>query len=116
MTHYTEMQCEACRKGAPIATSEELSAFQSQCPQWDIIEVDGIAQLRRTFAFADFRSALAFTNRVGELAEAENHHPAMLTEWGRVTVHWWTHKVHGLHRNDLIMGAKTDRIFEDMAG
>ena len=62
------------------------------------------------YPFPDFAQALAFTQKVGELAEEERHHPALLTEWGRVTVAWWTHKIRGLHRNDFIMAAKTDRL------
>jgi pterin-4a-carbinolamine dehydratase len=64
----------------------------------------------RAFEFPSFADALAFTNRVGALAEKEGHHPALLTEWGRVTVTWWTHKIRGLHRNDFIMAAKTDAL------
>ncbi|HSE95394.1 MAG TPA: 4a-hydroxytetrahydrobiopterin dehydratase, partial [Methylomirabilota bacterium] len=60
--------------------------------------------------FPTFVAALDFTNRVGALAEAEGHHPALLTEWGRVTVSWWTHAIRGLHRNDFVMAAKTDRL------
>jgi 4a-hydroxytetrahydrobiopterin dehydratase len=62
------------------------------------------------FTFNDFAGALAFTNRVGALAEAEGHHPAILTEWGKVTVTWWTHAISGLHRNDFIAAAKTDAL------
>jgi 4a-hydroxytetrahydrobiopterin dehydratase len=76
-----------------------------------VVEHDGIARLERAFGFPTFADALAFTNRVGTLAEAEGHHPALLTEWGRVTVTWWTHKIRGLHRNDFIMAAKTDALF-----
>jgi 4a-hydroxytetrahydrobiopterin dehydratase len=108
MTDYTEMKCEACRAGAPPATTDELSAFFRDHPEWERIEENGVPQIRRVFAFKNFVSALDFTNRVGELAEVEGHHPALLTEWGKVTVRWWTHKIHGLHRNDLIAGAKTD--------
>ena len=75
------------------------------------IVVDGIMQLQREFRFPDFAQAMVFTNRVGELAEAENHHPAILTEWGRVTVTWWSHKIRGLHRNDLILAARTDQAY-----
>ena len=77
---------------------------------WQLLERDDIARLERVFHFPTFTAALAFTNRVGALAEAEGHHPALLTEWGRVTVTWWTHKIRGLHRNDFIMAAKTDRL------
>ena len=79
-------------------------------PEWNLIEVDGIKRLTRTFRFNDFREALAFTNEVGAIAEEEGHHPALLTEWGSVTVTWWTHKIRGLHVNDFIMAAKTDAL------
>jgi 4a-hydroxytetrahydrobiopterin dehydratase len=75
------------------------------------VEREGIKRLERTFKFKNFVQALAFTNKVGELAEAEGHHPAILTEWGKVTVTWWTHKIRGLHRNDFVMAAKTDRLY-----
>ena len=61
--------------------------------------------------FDDFAAALAFTNRVGGISEDEGHHPALLTEWGRVTVSWWTHRIRGLHRNDFVMAAKTDELY-----
>ncbi|MGI8588592.1 MAG: 4a-hydroxytetrahydrobiopterin dehydratase [Chloroflexia bacterium] len=104
------LHCEACRKGAPVLTSSEIAALQPQIADWRTVERDGILRLERVFGQPDFASALAFTNRVGALAEAEGHHPALLTEWGRVTVSWWTHKIGGLHRNDFIMAAKTDRL------
>lgn len=72
---------------------------------------DGVERLERQFRFANFANALEFTIRVGAIAEAEDHHPAILTEWGRVTVGWWTHVVGGLHRNDFIMAAQTDRLY-----
>ena len=67
-------------------------------------------QLERCYAFPDFAQALAFTDKVGELAESEGRHPSLITEWGNVTVTWWIRKIKGLHRNDLIMAAKTDRL------
>src|ERR687896_521338 len=87
-------------------TPEEIAALHPQVAEWDLVEVDGVSRLRRDFEFPDFAAALAFTNLVGALAEAEGHHPALLTEWGRVTVSWWTHKIRGLHRNDFVMAAK----------
>ena len=72
---------------------------------------DGVERLERQFRFANFANALEFTKRVGAIAEAEDHHPAILTEWGSVTVGWWTHVVGGLHRNDFIMAAQTDRLY-----
>ncbi len=106
------MKCEACRRGAPTVTDEEIAELYPQVPEWKLVEIDGIKRLRREFEFDDFAQALAFTNRVGEAAESEGHHPAIVTEWARVTVSWWTHKIRGLHRNDFIMAAKTDRLLK----
>ncbi len=111
MDTLSQMKCTACRRGEPTVTGAEIAALHPQVPAWDIGEHDGMKRLERVFTFGDFVQALAFTNRVGELAEAEGHHPALLTEWGRVTVTWWTHKIHGLHRNDFIMAAKTDQLY-----
>jgi len=103
--------CEPCRKGAPRVTPEEMEALRPQVPAWDVVERDGVPRLERVFEFPDFAQALAFTNRVGAIAEEQGHHPALLTEWGRVTVGWWTHKIRGLHRNDFVMAARTDQAF-----
>lgn len=110
MAALDQQVCEACRPDAPRVTEEETQQLLQDVPQWQIVDQDGIKQLRRVFTFGDFAQALAFTNRVGELAEQQQHHPAILTEWGRVTVTWWTHKIRGLHRNDFIMAAKTDTL------
>jgi 4a-hydroxytetrahydrobiopterin dehydratase len=82
-----------------------------QLPDWQIVEIQGVKRLERLFKFRNFRESLAFTNQVGEIAEQEDHHPLIQTEWGRVTVNWWTHKIKGLHRNDFIMAAKTDELY-----
>jgi 4a-hydroxytetrahydrobiopterin dehydratase len=111
MDKLTEMKCSACRAGAPKVAEAEIVAFLPQIPEWNVVGRDGIPRLQRVFTFRDFAEALAFTNRVGQLAEAEGHHPALLTEWGKVTVAWWTHKIHGLHVNDFVMAAKTDRLY-----
>ena len=111
MAQLNQMKCVACRKGEPTVTEAELAEFSQQVPAWRIIKVDGIDRLERVFSFPNFVDALAFTNKVGELAESEGHHPALLTEWGRVTVTWWTHKIGGLHRNDFIMAARTDQLY-----
>jgi 4a-hydroxytetrahydrobiopterin dehydratase len=111
MSELTQLKCEACRRGAPTVTAEEIAEFRPQVPDWTIVERDGINRLERVFKFNDFVAALAFTNKVGEIAEAEGHHPAILTEWGQVTVTWWTHKIAGLHRNDFIMAARTDEVY-----
>jgi 4a-hydroxytetrahydrobiopterin dehydratase len=110
METLTQMKCVACRKDEPAVTDAEIAEFRPQVPGWEIVELDGIKRLRRVFSLADFAQALEFTNKVGELAEEEGHHPALLTEWGRTTVTWWTHKIRGLHRNDFVMAAKTDEL------
>ena len=111
MTDYSELQCEACRAGSSPATTEELREFLQAHNSWQHIEMDDVPRIQRIYVFSNFIDALDFTNRVGHLAEEEGHHPALLTEWGKVKVSWWTHKIHGLHRNDLIMGAKTDNLY-----
>lgn len=104
-------QCSACTPDAPRATDDEIREWRREIPQWKLIEEDGEEKLQRQFSFKNFREALAFTNKVGELAEAEDHHPALLTEYGKVNVIWWTHKIGGLHRNDFICAARTDRLY-----
>jgi 4a-hydroxytetrahydrobiopterin dehydratase len=111
MPTLAQTKCVACRRDAPTATDAETAEFHPQVSDWEIVELDGIKRLTRVFRFDDFAQALDFTRKVGELAENEGHHPALLTEWGRTTVTWWTHKIRGLHRNDFVMAAKTDGLF-----
>ena len=110
MFDLSKQSCEACRADAPKISDEDLKLMMPNIPDWSVIVVDGVMQLSREFDFSDFAEALAFTNRVGEIAEAEDHHPAILTEWGKVRVTWWSHKIRGLHKNDLIMAARTDEV------
>jgi 4a-hydroxytetrahydrobiopterin dehydratase len=113
MDDLSEQGCEACRADAPRISDADLKRLKAEIPDWEVIVVDGIMQLRREFKFRDFAQAMAFSNRVGDLAEAVDHHPAILTEWGRVNVTWWSHKIRGLHKNDLIMAARTDKVYAD---
>jgi 4a-hydroxytetrahydrobiopterin dehydratase len=113
MDNLNQQSCEACRADAPEISDQELKSLMPQIPDWGVVVVDGVMQLRRKFDFSNFERAMAFSNRVGDIAEAEGHHPAILTEWGRVTVSWWSHKIGGLHRNDLIMAARTDEVYGD---
>jgi 4a-hydroxytetrahydrobiopterin dehydratase len=112
METLTQMKCVACHSDVPTVTEAEIAEFQPQVSDWELVELDGIKRLRRAFAFDDFVQALEFTNQVGVLAEDEGHHPALLTEWGRTTVTWWTHKIRGLHRNDFVMAAKTEVLYQ----
>jgi 4a-hydroxytetrahydrobiopterin dehydratase len=105
-------KCVACRRDAPAVPEGDIPALRAEIPEWQLVVRDGIPRLERVFSFPSFSAALAFTNRVGGLAEEEAHHPAITTEWGRVTVVWWTHKIKSLHRNDFIMAAKTDALAE----
>ena len=113
MVDLNKQSCEACRADAPRISEEDLQLMMPNIPDWSVVVVDGVMQLSREFGFKNFAQAMAFSNRVGEIAETEGHHPAILTEWGKVTVTWWTHKIGGLHKNDLIMAARTDEVVAD---
>jgi 4a-hydroxytetrahydrobiopterin dehydratase len=110
MDALTNEKCTACRRDSPVVTEAEIQELKPQIAEWTLVERDGIQRIERVYRFPNFADALAFTNRVGAIAEEEGHHPAILTEWGRVTVTLWTHKIRGLHRNDFIMGAKIDAL------
>ncbi|WP_227368668.1 4a-hydroxytetrahydrobiopterin dehydratase [Halomonas sp. M20] len=112
MSQLSKQSCEACRRDAPKATQEQIEAFRHDIPEWQLLERNGIMQLERVFTFRNFKQALAFTNRVGDIAEEAGHHPALLTEWGKVTVTWWSHAIKGLHKNDFILAARTDEVAE----
>lgn len=107
-------RCVACRRGSPRATAEEMAEFLPAMPAWRLVEVDGVPRLVRVFQAPDYAAGLALTVRLAGLAEAEGHHPAILLEWDRVTVSWWTHAIGGLRRNDLILAARTDRLAADL--
>lgn len=115
MAQLTQQKCDACTKDSPPVTKEEIAELKPQIPNWNIIEPEGELRLERTYKFQDFKTALAFTNRVGEVAEEQGHHPALLTEYGKVTVTWWTHAISGLHKNDFIMAARTDELASEFA-
>lgn len=104
--------CEACQPGSPMVTDEEHRELASQIPDWELVEVKGVRRLKRTFRFDDWMPAVDFTNRVAALAEDQGHHPMIRLEWGKVTVSWWTHAIKGLHRNDYVMAARTDELYE----
>lgn len=115
MTSLANQPCEVCRVGAPLVTEAETNEFLVSVPEWGIIEERGVNQLVRRFCFSDFVAAIAFADRVGELAEEVGHHPKLVVEWGKVAVFWWTHKIDGLHKTDFIMAAKTDQLLDGCA-
>lgn len=111
MEQLATLKCVACRGGEPTLTEEQIAQFKPQVSEWQVVEREGIKRLERVFKFKNFADALAFTNKIGAMAEEEGHHPVIITDWGRVTVTWWTHKIKGLHQNDFIAAAKTDRLY-----
>ncbi len=114
MNTLVQERCVACRADSPRVTEQELKELMPQIPDWQIIEREGVPQLERTYKLKDFAAALALTQRIGQLAEEQDHHPKLCTEWGKVTVTWWTHAIKGLHRNDLIMAAKSDEVYRSL--
>ncbi len=116
MTKLLEQTCVPCRGGEPPLTEAEISKFKIQIPKWEVVEDIHpstslrIKKLRRFFKFKNFAQAFEFVQKVGELAESQGHHPEIEFGWGHATVTWWTHKINGLHHNDFIMAARTDKI------
>lgn len=108
--NLSEMHCtgyDATARGLP---ADEIADLLAQLPTWTLVQ-ETTPRLERVFGFDTFMQALDFANKVGAMAEAEGHHPALLVEWGRVRVQWWTHFVGGLHLNDFIAAAHTDRLY-----
>lgn len=113
MTPLAEQKCTACRPGASALSVDEQQGLLRELSEWRLsIGSDDVPKLDKTYKFTDFRAALDFTQSVGKLAEDENHHPQLLTEWGRVSVTWWTHSIKGLHLNDFILAARCDLVYE----
>lgn len=110
MQKLSEQACEACREGAPLLTEAELAEGLQQLDGWNVESVDGVNQLVKIYKFKNFVDATQFANKLCDLAEEYDHHPSALIEWGKVTVRWWSHKIKGLHFNDLILAAKNDLI------
>ena len=112
MINLAAGKCVACRAGQPTLTDAEIGDLILHVNGWNVKEVNGIKRIEKIFKLKNFAQALEFTNKVGAIAEEEDHHPLITTEYGRVTINWWTHKIGGLHKNDFIMAAKTDELFE----
>ena len=110
MAKLTEMHCTRPKAGEGLS-AEEIQNYLKEIPDWEVTEVAGIPRLERVFKFKNFSQALAFSVEVGILAEKEDHHPALTTEWGKVTVVFWTHFINGLHLNDFIAAAYTGQIY-----
>ena len=111
MDSLISQKCVACKADAPKVTDDELAELLKEIPEWKLITKESMLRLQRVFEFQGYASAVQFTNKIADLAEQEDHHPAILLEWGKVEVTWWTHKILGLHKNDFIAAAKTDLVF-----
>ena len=107
-TELASRHCIPCRGGVPKLEEAELTRLGAELPQWQVIEGHHI---ERSFKFPNFKSALAFVNRIGEVAEAEGHHPDICFGWGNVRVTIFTHKIAGLTESDFVLGAKIDELF-----
>jgi 4a-hydroxytetrahydrobiopterin dehydratase len=99
--------CLPCEKGTPPLTEAEAAAYLPQVPSWEMREGKS---LRRRFRFRGFREAMAFVNRVADLAEAEGHHPDIFISYDRVRIDLTTHAIGGLSENDFILAAKVDQL------
>ena len=107
-TNLAEKTCTPCRGGVPPLSAQEAEELRGQAPEWALM--DEAHRVERTFRFRDFREALTFVLKVGELAESEGHHPDLYLSWGKVGVKIWTHKIDGLTESDFILAAKIDAL------
>jgi len=107
MSELATKTCVPCRGGIPPLSGKELDDLAKQVPQWKVIDGHHIS---RAFAFPDFRQALSFVNKVGDLAESQGHHPDILLSWGKAVITTWTHKIDGLTESDFILAAKIDKL------
>ncbi len=106
MSELAARTCVPCRGGVPPLKGEGLAALQGQVEGWTVVEEHHIT---KGFKFPDFRQAMEFVNKVGELAEQQGHHPDIYLAWGRVDITIWTHAIDGLTESDFILAAKIDQ-------
>jgi 4a-hydroxytetrahydrobiopterin dehydratase len=109
MTQLVAKTCTPCRGGVPPLAGAQIEPFMKEVPGWELIAEEPF-RIRHEFRFKDFKEAVAFVNRVAELAEAEGHHPDFAIHYNRVALVLYTHKIKGLHENDFIMAAKINQI------
>jgi 4a-hydroxytetrahydrobiopterin dehydratase len=112
MNELSAMNCVPCKGGVPPLTPDQIAPLHAQLSGWHVFDHH---HLKKTWAFPDFLSALDFVNRIGELAEAEGHHPDIFLTWGKVGVEIFTHKIDGLSESDFVLAAKIDEILVDAA-
>jgi len=112
MINLAAGKCVSCRAEELKLLDAEIEELLHHVHRWEVKEVNGMKRPEKVFKFKNFAQALNFTNKIGAIAEENGHHPQIITEYGRVTVDWWTHKIGGLHKNDFIMAAKMDQLFD----
>lgn len=104
----TTQKCVPCEGNVKPYTKEQIAIYKTQVPDWNVVDDK---KLVREFKLKDFKQALRFINKVGEIAEAQGHHPDInLYNWNKVTITLWTHKIKGLYLNDFILAAKIDEL------
>ena len=111
MDELAKLHCSPISAKTLRLNEHDVNQLKAKLPGWQTHEKGTELRLEKVYEFEDFRKAVVFTNQVAQVANEEDHHPAILTEWGKVTVTWWTHKIKGLHQNDFIMAAKTEQIY-----
>jgi 4a-hydroxytetrahydrobiopterin dehydratase len=107
MTELADKTCVPCKGGVPPMKGQELAQMMKLVPKWKDVNEHHIV---RTYTFPDFKQALDFVNKIGDLAEQQGHHPDILLTWGKAEITLWTHKIDGLTESDLIMAAKIDKL------
>ena len=107
MSDLAERQCVPCRGGVPPLTGAEIQPLAEQVPGWEVVDEH---HLQKTCKFGNFREALEFVNRIGELAEEQGHHPDICFGWGKAEISIWTHKINGLTESDFVLAAKIDKL------
>ena len=113
MSNLSEKKCEACTIDAPLVNSADYPDLLKELEGWSIKE-ESINKLVKTYKFTNYADSVSFATKIVDLAEAEDHHPKIVLEWGTVNLEWWSHKIKGLHLNDFICAAKSDKIFNNL--
>jgi 4a-hydroxytetrahydrobiopterin dehydratase len=106
-----DRQCVPCKGGVPPLTAVQIAPLLAQIADWKVIDEH---HLERRYALENFAQALDLVNRIGAIAEAQNHHPDIFLAWGKVDVKIWTHKINGLTESDFVFAAKCDRAYTQM--
>ena len=111
MEKLAQEPCVPCAGGVPQLSDKQISDLHLNTPMWNVVEVNGVKQLQRTFDFSHYGDGLAFAARIGRLAQEQDHHPTIIIRNKSVTVEWYTYTIKGLHRNDFIMAARSDETY-----